>query len=95
MLPGWTARFADPNFRDFAMETLCRELPAHVLPDFYWLDFEGMRHFEVLYRNWLEHLRRQESGAEQEADPEKAGERLAIFLARAQESDAHASRYWI
>lgn len=95
VFPGWCARFADANFRDFAMETVCRELPAHVLPDFYWFDFAATKHFEMLYRNWLDHLHRFEHEGADAAGLNKAAERLAVFLLRAQDTEAYVPRYWI
>jgi hypothetical protein len=56
VLPAWTARFADPEFRKLAEETICRQLPAHVSPSFYWLNFAQMSVFEGLQTNWLASL---------------------------------------
>ncbi len=57
IFPGWTARFHDKEFRKLAEETVCRNAPAHVYPEFYWLDFVRMRDFEARYQTWLQELR--------------------------------------
>jgi hypothetical protein len=57
VFPGWSARFSDPDFRSLAQETVCRNLPAHLYPEFHWLDFVSMRDFEQRQRLWLEQLR--------------------------------------
>ena len=36
-----------------AEETVRINCPAHICPAFYWLDFEKMLQFEILYENWL------------------------------------------
>jgi hypothetical protein len=58
IFPGWSARFSDPDFRSLAQETVCRNLPAHLYPEFYWLDFVSMRDFEQRHRIWLDSLRK-------------------------------------
>ncbi|MBE3024380.1 hypothetical protein [Janthinobacterium sp. GW458P] len=59
VFPGWTARFADPEFRKLAQETVSLNLPAHILPAFYWLGDVEMEDFENRYRKWLDALRAQ------------------------------------
>jgi hypothetical protein len=54
VLPSWTARCQDENFRLLAEETVRLNCPAHILPQFYWLDFNTMFDFEAHYKNWLE-----------------------------------------
>ena len=53
IFPSWTARFANTAFRKFAEETVIKNLPAHILPEFYWLDFVYMQDFEQRYKTWL------------------------------------------
>ena len=57
VLPGWTRRCSDPNFRNLVRETLRANAPAHLFVEFYWLDFGQMREFERRFRAWLESLR--------------------------------------
>lgn len=54
VFPGWTARFHDGAFRSLAEETVQLNCPAHIHPQFYWLDFQEMRLFEGLYKSWLD-----------------------------------------
>jgi len=54
VFPGWTARFHDAAFRRLAEETVQLNCPAHIYPEFHWLDFQRMREFEGLYQQWLE-----------------------------------------
>lgn len=56
VFPGWTARFANPAFRRFAQKTVSDQLPAHVLPDFYWLEPAELEAFESRYQHWLDVL---------------------------------------
>jgi hypothetical protein len=53
IFPSWTARFSNPSFREFAQKTLCNNLPAHLFPDIYWLDFAELEEFEKHYQSWL------------------------------------------
>ena len=32
---------------------IAEELPAHLLPEFYWLDFAFLAQFETRYQRWL------------------------------------------
>lgn len=84
--PDWTAKFRDPNFRRLAEETVQTNCPAHVYPEFHWLDFPAMRRFETLYQQWV--------GAKYAAATEdtidNAAEALVQFIRefRAEGSDA-------
>lgn len=53
IFPSWTARFKDKEFRKLAEETVRLNCPAHVYPEFYWLDFKKMHQFEERYKAWL------------------------------------------
>jgi len=57
VFPGWTVRFASPEFRKLAEETVTLNLPAHVMPHFHWLNHEQMEQFEAQYPSWLDRLR--------------------------------------
>ena len=54
IFPSWTARCSNRGFHNLAEETLRLNAPAHVLPEFCWLDFADMVEFERLYNSWLE-----------------------------------------
>ena len=63
VLPGWTYRFADRNFRNFLGELIRKEIPAHVLAKVCWIGYpkitdepeeeNDMVHFEKAWREFL------------------------------------------
>jgi len=54
LLPGWSKRCRDRDFRNLVRETVRLNAPAHVFVEFYWLDFEQMCSFEQSYESWLD-----------------------------------------
>lgn len=81
VFPSWTARFADPEFRDLAEEIVSGTLPAHVQASFYWLDIPLMREFEALHSGWRHAYRLSRSGSPQVLRRlDKRSSRLARFL---------------
>lgn len=54
VLPGWTTRTAQKNFRRFARETLRSHTPVHLSLSMRWLALEDMQAFETLYEEWLD-----------------------------------------
>ncbi|MCH8987736.1 MAG: hypothetical protein IIA92_02905 [Chloroflexi bacterium] len=54
LFPGWTARFQTPEFRRLTEETVQSHCPAHIFPEFHWLDLDKMQEFEGLYSRWLD-----------------------------------------
>jgi hypothetical protein len=77
IFPAWTARCHDENFRLLAEDTVQRNCPAHVYPQFYWFEFNKMVEFETLYKNWLK-LKRDEGVRDDELNA--AASRLIEFL---------------
>ncbi len=73
LLPAWTLRSRDKHFRHLAELTLRESCPAHVYPEFYWLEFDALGEFERIYEKWG-YLKRRQA-----ADP-KACDELAIDL---------------
>lgn len=69
VFPGWTVRFASAEFRKLAQETVTLNLPAHVMPNFYWLGHDDMEHFESLYPDWLDKLRAVVNASQQAVEP--------------------------
>jgi hypothetical protein len=53
IFPCWTTRCHDKQFRKLAEETLRLNVPAHIFPEIYWLDFAHMAEFEKIYQQWL------------------------------------------
>ncbi len=54
VFPSWPARCADKEFRKLAEETVRINAPAHIGVDIYWLGFQEMLEFEIIYHDWLE-----------------------------------------
>ena len=53
VLPYWSRRFRNVDFREFFENTLRRETPAHIWLDIYWITPEQMQAFEKQLRGWL------------------------------------------
>ncbi|HQU78819.1 MAG TPA: hypothetical protein PLU47_05050 [Azonexus sp.] len=53
VLPAYTGRFRDMDFRRFVEETLRQETPAHILPRICWVNSDDMAAIEKAYRDWL------------------------------------------
>ncbi|WP_346857594.1 hypothetical protein [uncultured Draconibacterium sp.] len=75
VLPGWTYRFRNMDFRKFMEDLIRKELPAHVLARICWIGERGnkvpddqneMFLFENVYREFL--LAKTNSGQEQDED---------------------------
>ncbi|MCV2363936.1 hypothetical protein LNV23_10800 [Paucibacter sp. DJ1R-11] len=54
ILPGWTARGADPRFQSLCQEALLMAAPAHLESRSLFLDAQEMERFEQLYEDWLD-----------------------------------------
>ena len=54
ILPGYTLRFSNTNFRVFFEKLLRKECPAHILPRICWIGEEHMALFEKAYKSWLQ-----------------------------------------
>lgn len=95
ILPGFTARFADKKCRRWIENLIAQNLPAHVLPEFYWLDFAFFAQFEMRYLQWLGHLRASSltgfSGEQKILD--ESAQQLVAFLKK--NRPQHELHYWI
>ena len=56
VLPAWSRRFRDINFRNFVETTIRSEAPAHTYLKLCWVSHEGMRAFEDCLCEWEEEL---------------------------------------
>ncbi len=77
ILPAWTARCHDLRFRNLAEETVRLNCPAHIYPNFYWLDFAEMHEFEGIYDQWLRIKQDRDVGMDK---CNEAAKRLVHFL---------------
>lgn len=54
VLPGWTARFSNAEFRSRATTIIRQSLPAHLQVNVLWLNFNSYKEFETAYNSWLQ-----------------------------------------
>ena len=98
IFPKWTARFANPAFRQFAEKTIANHLPAHLFPQVYWLNLREMESFERHYQPWLDALHQYEQqhlAAEVNSSTvktlDRAAQRVRVWL----EQHTPSAAYWI
>ncbi|GBO53446.1 hypothetical protein APA_1353 [Pseudanabaena sp. lw0831] len=53
ILPAYSDRFRNINFRRFVEEVIREETPAHILPKVCWISQENMTELDKLYRDWI------------------------------------------
>jgi uncharacterized protein len=53
VLPYWTERFRNMDFRGFAEDTIHRETPAHILPKFCWVSMHDLWRLETAFDEWF------------------------------------------
>lgn len=53
VLPGFTDRFSNIDFRNFVEKTIRIECPAHILPKICWISKEQMIKLDAAYQHWL------------------------------------------
>jgi len=96
LFPAWTARFSSVEFRKSVEEAVCRNLAAHIFPEFYWLDFADMHIFEKYHRAWrtaLQQLAKPDRDGIDFDAMNAASEKLIAFL---QKKNAQSERnYWV
>jgi hypothetical protein len=56
IMPCWPRRFRDPTFRNLVEKTVETEFPAHVHTRVVWVGLEEMRHFEMVFKEWLKEM---------------------------------------
>ncbi|WP_039918538.1 hypothetical protein [Cellvibrio mixtus] len=98
IFPKWTARFANPAFRQFAEKTIANNLAAHLFPHIYWLTPEQMQEFESHYQPWLRALQSYEqdhANSDQPAASCAPLDQAAIHLRHWLEQNQPSVSYWI
>ena len=98
IFPLWTARFANPAFRQFAEKTIANHLPAHLFPQVYWLSLRDMESFERYYQPWLDALHQYEQqklNADISSATTKSLDRAAQRLRTWLEQKNPSAAYWI
>lgn len=53
VLPGWTKKLSDMDYRKFIEKTIRMEMPAHILPKICFISPIQMLRFEMIYKLWL------------------------------------------
>ncbi len=53
ILPAYSSRFSNMEFRRFAEEVIREETPAHILPKICWIDRDYLSVLEKQYRDWI------------------------------------------
>lgn len=86
VLPAWTERFRQANFRAFAEETVALVCPVQLQVRCAWLEFEPMQRFEEALRQWYEALRAHALGGGDATRRDAASAALAAILRTTQES---------
>jgi len=92
ILPAFTARFADPGCRAWIEELIAQNLPAHILPQFYWLDYPLLAQYELRQASWLDLLREAALGRPA-AGLDAAAGRVIDFLGKS--AQYHTNRVWV
>lgn len=92
MLPAFTARFSIPECRAWLEQLIAQHLPAHILPDFYWLDYAFLAQFERRYQAWLTLLNALEDGGDVDG-LDAAAEQLIELLGKF--APYQSQRYWV
>jgi hypothetical protein len=92
VLPAFTARFADPGCRAWVEGLIAQHLPAHILPQFYWLDFPLLAQFELRHASWLALLREASTGRAA-GGLDAAADQLIDFLGK--NAPYHSNRVWV
>ena len=61
LLPSWTARFSDLEFRSIFRDTVNECKPANVKTELMWLNINEMNTYEKLYYQWTEARRKEDN----------------------------------
>ena len=54
VFPGWSKKFVQAEFRTYVERLIRSEIPAHILPEIYWLDHAVFEEFEDAFLLWLQ-----------------------------------------
>lgn len=54
VLPAYSKRFLNMDFRSYCERIICMETPAHLYPKICWVNNEQLQEFEVAYKDWLD-----------------------------------------
>ena len=54
ILPVWSARYSDPEFRKYLESLIIKETPPHIVVNFIWAEREWLQIFEDRFSEWLD-----------------------------------------
>ncbi|HEY8402448.1 MAG TPA: hypothetical protein VIK89_14370, partial [Cytophagaceae bacterium] len=83
LLPDWTARFSNKEFRSIIEDTIHEQKPANVALQCYWLTPSNMEEFEKVYYEWMEEKRNPEFDKEK---MDKLNNQISDLLTKFKES---------
>jgi len=96
VFPAWTTRFSNVEFRKSAEEAICRNLAAHIFPEFYWLDFADMHIFEKYHDAWRVALQKWAKVGQTDSDFAAMNAASGKLIAFLQKKSAQTTRnYWV
>lgn len=84
VVPSWTSRFDNPEFRKIMENMIREEAPAHIGLDFFYLDYQKLSQFEQLYVEWLNNLKQLSEDSINQIN--KSANSLAVFIKRLKEA---------
>ncbi len=95
ILPGFTARFTDIKCRLWIENLIAQHLPAHIMPEFIWLDFAFLAQFELRYPQWMDQLQTYANHGYQGdvTALDRSADQVIAFLKK--NRHPQANRYWI
>ncbi|WP_421825852.1 hypothetical protein [Larkinella sp.] len=83
VLPGYTMRFRNIDYRRYIENLIRSELPAHVLARICWVSREQLHHFEAVYQPWLD------AQMATCADPTLTNDKTKALIERLEHPDFH------
>jgi hypothetical protein len=95
ILPGFTARFAENKARIWVENLIAQHLPAHLMPEFFWLDFAFLAQFEKRYQEWSKAMQEYTINAYQGDATllDQCADQIIAFLNK--NRPTQPNRYWI
>ena len=53
IMPTWPSRFQNTDFRNTLINLFAANAPAHLKCNFYWLNYDQIKEFEIVYFEWM------------------------------------------
>jgi hypothetical protein len=94
VLPMFTGRFSSPDCRSWIESVICKNLPAHVLPKFYWLSPELLFDFEQTLQKWHKALHAYQNSDSSVSDPTHLNDASMDLLEKFKKLSPYTSSYY-